>query len=257
MKHAKVIFSPYFLDKYRGDFHLIKKSGWTDNLYNGKDYSVNAVLTSLNKKIADFVYSAAVGNDLPVALGGDCHKTFGVLKGLKKFGLSPAVLWLDAHGDFNTYKTSPSGFIGGMSLAILTGHEEPALLSGLELDPLPEEKVIIYDARNPDEQELLALKKSKIRQPSGMKELIEECESEESIYIHFDTDVINPEDAPAMLYPAPGGPTVSELNNLFNIIKQKTAAVSVNIWEPGLDKDRKTEKAVFDLLQIFFDGNTR
>lgn len=256
MKHARVIFSPYFLDKYRGDFHSIKKKDWTDNLYNGKDSSTNVILTALNKKIADFVYSAAVGNDLPAAIGGDCHKTFGVLKGLKKYGLSPSVLWLDAHGDFNTCKTSPSGFIGGMSLAILTGHEEPSLLSELELEPLPEEKVIIFDARNLDEKESFSLRKSKIRQPGNMEELINECNKEESIYIHFDTDVINPEDAPAMLYPAPGGPRLSELKNLFNIIKEKTAAVSVNIWEPGLDKDRKTEKAVFDLLDIFLKGNS-
>lgn len=256
MKPAKVIFSPYFLDKYRADFHSIKQAGWVENLYEGKDASTNKIITALNKKIAHFVQAVILENNLPVAIGGDCHKTFGVLKGLRKSGLDPALLWLDAHGDFNTYETSPSGFIGGMSLAIFTGHEEPALLSNLELHPFPEERVIIFDCRNLDQEESVSLKKSKIRQPKNLEELFDECGKQETIYIHLDTDVINPLDAPAMLYQTPGGPTLSELKNLFNSIKEKTVALSVNIWEPELDKDKRTEKAVFELLQIFFEGNT-
>jgi len=257
MKPAKVIFSPYFLDKYRTDFHSIKQDGWIENLYEGKDSSTNKIITVLNKKIAEFVQAAATKKELPIAIGGDCHKTFGVLKGLKESGFDPALLWLDAHGDFNTYKTSPSGFIGGMSLAILTGHEEPVMLSDLELDSLPEQKVIIFDCRNLDKEESVSLKNSRIRQPKNLEELTGECNKEENIYIHLDTDVINPLDAPAMLYPTPGGPRLSELKNLFNSIKEKVAAVSANIWEPELDKDKKTEKAVFGLLEIFYEGNSK
>jgi len=47
------------------------------------------------------------------------------------------------------------------------------------------------------------------------------------------------------------------LKNLFNSIKEKVAAVSANIWEPELDKDKKTEKAVFELLEIFYEGNSK
>jgi len=252
----KIIFSPYFLDKYRPDFHSIKRAGRTDNFYNGNEFSTNTIITALNKKIAEFVQNAVAKNELPIAIGGDCHKTFGVLKGIKETGLDPALLWLDAHGDFNTYETSPSGFIGGMSLAILTGSEERALLDDLELEPCLEQKVIIYDCRSLDKEESLSLRNSKIRQPANFQELSSECNKEKQIYLHLDTDVINPLDAPAMLYKAPGGPRLSELKNLFSTLKEKIIAVSVNIWEPELDKDKRTENAVFELLEVLNSGNS-
>lgn len=252
----KIIFSPYFLDKYRPDFHSIKRAGWTDNFYDGSDFSSNTIISSLNRKISEFVQDAITKKELPLAIGGDCHKTFGVLKGINEAGLNPAVLWLDAHGDYNTYKTSPSGFIGGMSLAILTGHEEPALLNDLELEPCPEEKIIIYDRRNLDKEESVSLRNSKIKQPANFDELANECGKEKHIYLHLDTDVINPLDAPAMLYQTPGGPRLSELKILFGTIKEKIIAVSVNIWEPELDKDKRTENAVFELLEILNSGNS-
>jgi arginase len=246
----QILFTPYFLEKYKPDFHAIKKDGWLENLYKGDDEQ-NKVITFLNKQVADFVQTSVTQNKFPVAIGGDCHKTFGVMKGLNNCGINPALLWLDAHGDFNTFETTPSGFVGGMSLAILTGREEPALLHDLDLNPLPEERVIIYDRRNLDPEEAVQLEKSKVRQPENLKELFNECKKEKEIYIHLDADIINPIDAPAMLYKTSGGPRLSALKEFLKSIKEKTVAVSVTMWEPSLDKDKTTEKAVFELLYIF------
>jgi len=247
----QVLFTPYFLEKYKPDFHAIKKEGWLKNLYKGNEEEQNKVITILNKQVAYFVQTSITQNKLPVAIGGDCHKTFGVMKGLNSCGINPALLWLDAHGDFNTYKTTQSGFVGGMSLAILTGREEPELLSGLQLNPLPEERVIIYDRRNLDEEESVQLAKSKIRQPENLLELLKECNKETEIYLHLDADIINPVDAPAMLYQSSGGPRLSELKKFIETIKEKIVAMSVTMWEPSLDKDKQTEKAVLELINIF------
>jgi len=249
----KTLLTPYFLEKYKPDFHAIKKKGWLENLYKGDNQEQNKVITILNKQVADFVQASITQNKLPIAIGGDCHKTFGVLKGLNNLGINPALLWLDAHGDFNTYKTSPSGFVGGMSLAILTGREEPGLLADHELKPLKEEKVIIYDRRNLDEKEAIALVRSKVRQPENLQELLEECNKEKEIYLHLDADIINPIDAPAMLYASSGGPRLPEIKGFLKSIKEKVVAISVTMWEPSLDKDKRTEKAVFELMQVFDD----
>ena len=246
----QVLLTPYFLEKYKTDFHSIRKEGWLENLYNDKNQEQNKIITSLNKKVADFVQASLDKKRLPVAIGGDCHKTLGVMKGLNSCSLSPALLWLDSHGDFNTVETSPSGFVGGMSLAILTGHEDPALLVDHELNPVPEEKVILFDRRNLDKEEAVALAKSNIRQPENLQELLKECNKEKEIYLHLDTDIINPVDAPAMLYTSPGGPRLQELKDFLKSIKEKIIAVSVNMWEPKLDKDKKTEKAVMELITI-------
>jgi arginase len=245
----QILFTPYLLEKYKPDYHSIKKEDWAENLYKGSDEEQNKVISTLNKQVADIVQTTISQNKFPVAIGGDCHKTFGVMKGLNNCEISPALLWLDAHGDFNTFETSPSGFVGGMSLAILTGRESPELLQNLDLIPLSEERVIIFDGRNLDEAEGIQLKKSKVRQPENLEELLKECNKEKEIYIHLDADIINPLDAPAMLYQAKGGPRLSELKKFFETIKEKVVAISVTMWEPSLDKDKQTEKAVLGLLK--------
>ncbi len=246
----QVILTPYFLEKYKSDYHSVKKDGWVENIYNGSSQEFNEIITALNRQIAEFIQMNVDKNILPVSIGGDCHKTFGVLKGLNNSGINPTLLWLDAHGDFNTHKTSPSGFVGGMSLAILAGHEEPELLRKLDLNPIPEEKVIIFDRRNLDPEEAFQLKSSRVRQPSNLENLIEECKKETVIYLHIDADIINPIDAPAMLYQAKGGPRLSDLKKFIKEIKEKIAAVSVTLWEPSLDSNKQTENAVLELIQL-------
>lgn len=246
----KVMLTPYFLEKYKSDYHSVRKDGWVENTYKGNSQEFNEIITALNRQIAGFVQGNVDKNILPVSIGGDCHKTFGVLKGLNSSGINPTLLWLDAHGDFNTHKTSPSGFVGGMSLAILTGHEEPELLRKLNLNSISEEKVIIFDRRNLDPEEAVQLKNSKIRQPDNLHSLIEECKKETKIYLYIDADIINTIDAPAMLYQAEGGPRLSELKKFIKEIKEKIVAVSVTLWEPNLDSNKQTESAVLELIQL-------
>jgi arginase len=57
----------------------------------------------------------------PVVYAGDCVSIIGVLAGLYRRGVEPTIVFFDAHGDFNTWETTPSGFIGGMPLAMITG----------------------------------------------------------------------------------------------------------------------------------------
>lgn len=52
---------------------------------------------------------------------GDCLAPIGVLAGLQRRGIDPILYWFDAHGDFNTWETIESKFLGGMPLAMITG----------------------------------------------------------------------------------------------------------------------------------------
>ena len=160
-------------------------------------------------------------------------------------GIYPTIVWLDAHGDFNTHKTSPSGFIGGMALAILTGHEEVKLLSDLGLTPADESKIIAYDLRNLDPEESKLMRASRIRQPSSIAQLIDLCSQSTSIYLHIDADVINPHDAPAMLYPATGGPSIKDLKIIIDALKNRIVAASLTVWEPSKDVIRKRRLLFF------------
>ncbi|MFO7448207.1 MAG: arginase family protein [Ignavibacteriaceae bacterium] len=246
----QVIFTPYFLEKYKEEYHSVKREGWYENLYKGDSQDPHQIITALNNQVADFVEENIHHNKLPVCIGGDCFKPFGVLKGLLNSGKNPSLLWLDAHGDFNTRETSQSGFFGGMPLAILTGRDNSEFLKLNGLSPLPDEKVILYDRRDLDTGEVVLLAKSKVRQPENMSELIEMSMGEKQIYLHLDTDIINPVDAPAMLFKTPGGPSLAEIKTFIETIKEKIAAVSVTLWEPSLDTNQQTAKAVFELLQL-------
>jgi arginase len=71
-----------------------------------------------------------------------------------------------------------------------------------------------------------------------------------SLYVHFDTDIINPKEAPAMNYLVESGPSVAVLKRVFRRIGQtgRLSAVSVSSWNPELDKDGRTEETVLNLI---------
>ncbi len=70
--------------------------------------------------------------DFVIALGGECSFVVGSLAGFReRFSGNPSILWLDSHGDFNTPDTTPSGFIGGMCLALACG-DGPKLTKEVE-----------------------------------------------------------------------------------------------------------------------------
>ena len=81
-------------------------------------------MSILHKEIAKHVSAALTGGSLPVSIAGDCCTAIGVMAGLQKARIQPLFIWFDAHGDFNTWETTPSGFLGGMPLAMIAGMGE-------------------------------------------------------------------------------------------------------------------------------------
>ena len=75
----------------------------------------------------------------PIFLGGDHSISIGTVSGVAGAGRT-GLIWLDAHADFNTHKSSPSGNIHGMPLAALTGygHQELVNIGGVGASVRPE-----------------------------------------------------------------------------------------------------------------------
>ncbi len=92
-----------------------------------------------------------------LVLGGDCPTSLGTLAGL----LTPeetAIVWFDAHGDFNTPDISISGYLGGMALACAAGHGLGELRAATKLNgPIAERNVALLGARDLDPLEERAL----------------------------------------------------------------------------------------------------
>ena len=170
----------------------------------------------------------------PVSIAGDCCATLGVLAGLQRAGVQPTLIWLDAHGDFNTWDTSPSGFLGGMPLAMLAGRGEQTMVRGLGLTPLAEERIILSDARDLDPGEKEAVAHSAVIHLPQVEQLLDYPLPDGPLYVHFDVDVVDVADVPAVSYPAPGGPSAATLQQVFHHLAQtgRITAVSLSTWNP-------------------------
>ena len=94
-------------------------------------------MSQLHRPLADFIHKTIRQGDRPVSFAGDCCTTLGVVAGLQRADLNPTLIWLDAHGDFNTWETSPSGFLGGMPLAMMVGRGEQTMAETCRTIPLP------------------------------------------------------------------------------------------------------------------------
>jgi arginase len=134
---------------------------------------------------------------------------------------------------------------------MLVGRGEQTLVNGVGLTPLPEAQVILTDARDLDPGERDAVEESAVRHLSDVQMLLETPLPAGPLYIHFDCDVLNPADAPAMKYLAPGGPSAETLQRVFQHLANsgQIAAVSLSTWAPELDEDGRSQAVVLELLQ--------
>jgi len=171
----------------------------------------------------------------PIVYAGDCVSVIGVLAGLEQRGIRPTLIWFDAHGDFNTAETSPSGFFGGMPLAMLTGRGEQTIVDGAGLTPLPDERVILVDGRDLDPGEDEAIAASGITVTS-VDQLAHSLPPGGPLYVHVDGDVVDPGDMPAMNYPAADGPPLEAVRMAMIHLATtgRVVAFSISSWNPQL-----------------------
>lgn len=248
---TQFILTPYFLDQPLPQLEELVKPGWVVNHRPLPDAAVQSRMSVLHAALAQQVATAVAANLLPVSIAGDCCATLGVMAGLQRAGMDPSLIWFDAHGDFNTWETTPSGFLGGMPLAMLAGLGEQTMGRALGLHPLAHEKIMLTDGRDldPGEQELIAgCDVVHLHEPRG---LLGYHLGERPLYIHFDTDILNPLDAPAMRYVAEGGPRAAALAPVFRYLAQtgQIVAVSLSAWDPKLDTDGRSKETCMYLLQ--------
>ncbi|HZY93643.1 MAG TPA: arginase family protein [Candidatus Bathyarchaeia archaeon] len=195
-------------------------------------------------------------------LGGDCAFVPGSLAGLKTvYKGKPGMLWLDAHGDFNTPTTSTSGFIGGMPLAIACGRG-PTLTDDIELlRPLLEEKRVVHvgsRSLDPGEDEalqnsvkLIPAKDVKKQGPreTGLQAAKILGDSSDWIIAHLDVDVLDPSQMPGIDFPEPGGLSTQDILEIFHALQStgKLKVVDLTAYNPALDTGNRGRSLLLDL----------
>jgi arginase len=248
--------TPYFLDRPEADLERLAAAGWEINRPPLPEGSTQARLVALYRPLVDLVAAAAAAGDRPVSIAGDCVTSLAVLAGLQRAGISPTLIWFDAHGDFNDWTTTPSGFLGGMPLAMAVGRGDQAITAGIGLQPIPEDQVILTDARDLDPGEREALAESGVIHLRNAEQLLDYDLPDRPLYVHFDTDILDPSVAPAMNYPAQGGPDAETLRRVFQRLAQsgRVVAVSLSSWAPELDESGKSRTVCIELLEELIAG---
>lgn len=244
--------APFFIgreepgfDRGTGSFDVVL----SPNLIGEQPGSKGAI-NRINRAIRDFVAESIVFRDKPLVLSGDCLSAIGCVAGLEKCGIHPFLLWFDAHGDFHTPETTISGHLGGMPLAMLTGRGDLSFLAAVGLTPLPDESIYHIGGRDLESGEKEAFEMSGMRRVARIVEVLEALPQESPAWVHFDTDYINPSDAPAMRYLAPGGIAAKEVkSDIYALARMENiVGLSVSAWVPNLDVDGRTANACWDAI---------
>jgi arginase len=208
---------------------------------------------------------AVEDNVIPLFLGGDHSASIGSIGGITH-AHQCGVLWVDAHGDYNTPNTSPSCNIHGMALSILLGHGPPELVNvGREGAKLKPENVVLIGVRDLDPRERDRLRESgctvftmreidELGMHGVLREGLERLAHLERIHVSLDMDSIDPNEAPGVGTPVPGGLTYREAQLLMETVCDTGRLSSLDIMEtnPILDISNRTAQVAVSLTASLF-----
>jgi arginase len=206
-------------------------------------------------------YSLAEGN-FPLVLGGDHAIALGSVRGAARES-KLGVVWVDAHGDFNTHETTPSGNIHGMPLAALAGFGDPRLVNlGSRDDALINPKnIALVGVRDLDSGERELLSRSGVTifameqiDRTGAYDAVRRAidialDGTAGLYLSFDLDSLDPVYAPGVGTPVAGGLTYREAHMACELIAESGKLVGMDLVEvnPILDEMNRTGKLAVEL----------
>lgn len=230
-------------------------------IINPKLKYLNEILKT-SKKLAARIEKVLEQNKFPLCLGGDHSMALGTLAGIssycRKNNLTLGVIWIDAHADMNTDETTPSGNIHGMPLAASMGLGHPELVDFYGFAPkLKPENCTIIAARSIDIQEREIIKKLNPAvytmsdvDKLGIHRIISRVlkqfkEKIDHIHVSFDVDSVDPNFAPGVGTPVPGGLNYREAHLLMESIAECGCMSSLGVAEVNPILDVKNSSAVF------------
>lgn len=204
-------------------------------------------------------------SDFPIFLGGDHSIAIGTVAGVaaaQQGNGGLGLIWVDAHGDFNTPETTPSGNIHGMPVAALTGRGLPELVNlGHDGPKLRPQDVVLVGIRDLDARERLELASSGIMvftmrdvDELGMatvaRRALARLNHLPNLHVSFDMDVLDPDEAPGVGTPVPGGLTFREAHLLLEILAESHKVTSMDLVEinPILDEGNRTAELAVELI---------
>jgi arginase len=214
------------------------------------------------RQLADKVCDAVARRHFPLVLAGNCFSCIGTLAGIGD--PPPVIIWLDAHGDFNTPETTVSGFLDGMALATAVGRCWGKLATTVPgFRPVPETQVVLLGARDCDADEQALLDSSAVSlidaqriRKHGLRAALEPLLSKIQThtgraYLHIDLDVLDPNEARVNQFATTGGLTAAELLGIVSLVRERftLAATAITAYDPEHDEDEKAVRVTVDVIR--------
>ena len=220
-------------------------------------------ILKVSEELADTVTSALETKEFPLVLGGDHSIALGSITGVTRVYKDISVIWIDAHADFNTEETTPSGNIHGMILAALAGIGNRQLTSiggwAPKLDP---QKIILVGARDLDRGEREFLRSHHVHvftmsdiDKRGISNVMQEAlllagKASDGIHLSLDMDALDPVHAPGVGTPVRGGLTYREAHMIMEHIAESGYLIGMDVVEvnPILDRENATAMLAVELV---------
>lgn len=225
-------------------------------------------IVDVNTDLAQQVYNSLKSDCFPFVVGGDHSLGIGSIAGVSKYYKNIAVIWVDAHGDINTDKTSDTGNVHGMPLAASMGFGSSALTDvyykGIKVNP---KNVFIIGARSLDngEKDLTRRKHLNVYSTEdvkniGINTILDEIHKKiedsnvDAIHLSFDIDCLDPILVPGTGTPVSNGMNLKDAKYLIKYLMETKLVKSMDLVELNtlLDKGDTTTKLVMGLVDWTF-----
>lgn len=214
-------------------------------------------------RLADSVAAARESGRLPLVLGGDHSIAIGTARGVARAGPgTTGVLWVDAHADFNTPETSPSGNVHGMPLAATVGLGSFADREWAAAPGIAPENVALVGLRSVDDRESASVRESGVAtytmsdiDERGIAAVTREAiavaaADVDRLYVSLDMDVLDPDEAPGVGTPVRGGMTYREAHTAMELVHSEApdvCALELVEVNPVLDRENRTAELACEL----------
>jgi arginase len=206
----------------------------------------------LNRRLAGSVRTARAEGTFPIVLSGNCNCSWGATAGSSS-DEPPAVLWLDAHADFDVPDDNLSGFLDVMALSTLTSSCWQALAATIPgFRPVPERNVLLVGARDVEDHQRERLEQSEISVSwGGGAPVLEAFDPDPSqLYLHVDLDSLDPSVGQANEFAAPDGLSLEQVLMLQReaIEAFEPVCASVTAYNPDFDSDGRMAGAATEIV---------
>jgi arginase len=224
-----------------------------------------AAFESVARWVAKHTWRAHAEGMLPLLIGGDHSAAIGSIAASSQSVPGLGIVWLDAHPDFNTPDTTPSGNIHGMVLAIAAGRGPAPLVRLMGFAPMMHpQRIVVIGARSIDAGERNNLREAGVQvydaefvERNGVRETVAaamaylERNDVRAVHLSVDLDVLDPTVAPGVSTPVPGGFTVDELCLAARSVADAGRVAALDLVEltPAEDVEGATAEAAIRVAE--------